>query len=84
MEMPDPPDTSKRVPFHESRIYQLNNLYSRLLQTKRYLYKFSFGELLTGHLGDALLDSTHLNRDYGSVLWADMILFYLSQIHSVT
>ena len=82
MDMPNPPDESNRAPFHESRIYRLNNAYGRLLERKSHLYKFSWGELLTGHLADAMLDDTHPNRDFAGALWADMILYYLSRIKS--
>jgi hypothetical protein len=79
--MPNPPDDSERAQFHESRIYQLNNAYSYLLPKRPHLYKFSWGELLTGHLDDAMHDNTHPNKKVGSVLWADMMLYYMREIH---
>lgn len=80
--MPNPPDDSDRAQFHESRIYQLNNAYTRLLQKRPQVYKFSWGELLIGHLDDAMYDSTHPNKKFGAVLWVDMMLYYLKQINT--
>ena len=82
MDMLNPPDESYRLPFHELRIFQLNNVYARLIERRSHLYKFSWGELLTGHIADAMRDSTHPNRDFGGALWGDMILYYLSRIKS--
>ena len=82
MEMPNPPDGSERAPFHELRICQMNNVYTRLLERRPQLYKFSWGKLLTGHLADAMHDATHPSRNFASALWGDMILYYLSRIKS--
>lgn len=73
-------DENLRSEFHTLRIYQLNNLYYSLLAHMPQLHKFSWGELFTGHLDDALADHTHPNRDFACVLWGDMILYYLSRI----
>lgn len=79
--MPNPPDDSDRAQFHESRIYQLNNAYSHLLENRPEIYRLSWGELLTGHIYDGLYDSTHPNKKVASVLWADMVLYYLREMH---
>ena len=78
--MRNPPDGSQRAPFHNTRIFQLNNAYTRLLEQKPQLHRFSWGELLTGHQQEALFDHSHPNKDFGSALWSDMILYYMNQI----
>jgi hypothetical protein len=80
--MRDPPDESERAPFHTARIFQLNNAYTRLLELKPQLHRFSWGELFIGHEEKALYDQAHPNKDFGSSLWGDMILYYMSQIQS--
>jgi hypothetical protein len=75
-------DRTLRAPFHELRVWELNQAYDRLLERKPRLHKFSFGQLLTGHLGDAMNDDIHLNRNVGTVLWADMMLYYVSRLMS--
>jgi hypothetical protein len=75
-------DRTPRAPFHELRVWELNQAYDRLLERKPHLYKFSFGKLLTGHLGDAMKDDIHINKNVGAVLWADMMLYYVSRLVS--
>jgi len=47
------------------------------------LHKFSWGELLTGERHIVLRDDRHPNEEVSAVLWADMILYYLSRLEGL-
>ena len=81
-ESPDWVDRTPRAPFHELRIYQMNQAYDRLLDRRPELHKLIWGELLTGHLDEAM-DNIHPSRDVGGVLWSDMMLYYMSRLRSL-
>ena len=72
-------DRSFRAPFHELRIHQMNHAYARLIQKRPQLHKFSWGELMTGHV-EEFQDSMYPGKQVGGVLWADMILYYIKRI----
>ena|SRR5271163_3558093 len=86
-ETPDPDripyDRSPRAPFHDKRVFELNNAYEVLLQMRPQLRKFSWGELLTGERHTVLRDDRHPNEEVSAVLWADMILYYLNRLESI-
>jgi len=69
-------DRTPRAPFHELRIFQMNQAYRELLDRKTNLYMFSWGELFTGHL-ESLDDNSHQGK-YAAALWGDMLLYYMS------
>lgn len=78
-EAPDTVDKTYRAPFHELRIHQMNNAYTQLINEKPRLGRFTWGELMTGHV-DEFQDSLYPGRDVGGVLFADMILYYMSRL----
>jgi len=75
---PDEVDKTPRAPFHDLRIFQMNNAYKQLLIRRPQLYQLSWGELLTGHK-ESYLDSIHPWKD-AAVLWGDMMLYYISRL----
>jgi hypothetical protein len=57
----------------------MNNLYTRLIQRRPELRRLTWGELLTGHLDEAQ-DYIHPGKEVGGVIWADMMLYYMSRL----
>jgi len=76
---PNTVDKTYRAPFHELRIHQMNNAYTQLINRKPRLNRFTWGELITGHV-DEFQDSLHPGKEVGGVLFADMILYYMSRL----
>ena len=70
-------DQTPRSPFRDVRIDQMNNAYNTLIAQRHFLNRFSWGELLKGHK-ETFDDPIYPNRDVGGVLWADMMLYYIS------
>ena len=71
-------DQTPRAPFHEVRVSELNNLHQVLLERRPQVYKFSWGQLLSGHKdvyppGDFLHPGPSAAR-----IWSNMFLYYLS------
>lgn len=56
----------------------MNNAYTQLIERKPQLYRFKWGELITGHL-EGFLDGVHPG-DNARGLWADIVLYYLSRL----
>jgi hypothetical protein len=79
LDAPEGLDQTPRAPFHEMRVYQMNQAYERLLDYKPQLRKFSWGQLLTGHLEYGMADNLHPNN-FGAILWSDMVFYYLSTL----
>lgn len=59
----------------------MNHAYNRLLERRPHLHKFTWGELLTGHLDEAM-DYIHPGKDVGGVIWSDMMLYYMSRLRT--
>jgi hypothetical protein len=78
VDAPDEVDRTARAPFHDLRIFQMKNANKQLLIRRPQLYQLSWGELLSGHT-ESYSDSIHPSRDAG-VLWADMMLYYISRM----
>jgi hypothetical protein len=72
-------DQTPRSPFHDLRIQQMNNAYNTVVEDRPFLNRFSWGELLTGH-SYTFDDPIYPSRDVGGVLFADMMLYYMSQL----
>jgi hypothetical protein len=72
-------DSTARAPFHQVRIFQMNQAYQRLQMKKPQLHRFTWGELLTGHMEEGI-DSIHPAKEVGGVIWSDMILYYMSRL----
>ena len=73
-------DVSPRTAFHDVRVRELNNVHASLMKKKPYIYHFSWGQLLSGHTdGFPPGDIIHPGLD-AKVLWADMMLYYLSRL----
>ena len=77
--VPESADRTPRAPFQDLRIFQMNNANKQLLIRRPHLYKLTWGELLTGHT-DTYADSIHPSKDVAGVLWADIMLYYLSRL----
>jgi hypothetical protein len=59
----------------------MNHAYRRLLERRPHVHRLSWGELLTGHLDEAM-DYIHPGKDVGGVIWSDMMLYYMSRLRN--